>query len=370
MQRTSDPLAPPLFPTLTGMAEHDDLDPFALSLQAGLMVCGAVVAAVKLHIFDALDSEPQSIETLSQQTRTHAPSLYLLLRALAAIGITAEVDVDTHSFAHTARSRALQTTVQGGMADLVQLWGADYQWDAWKHLTHTISTGAPALTVLYGEQTTLWTYLHAHRDDAHLFQRGLLANTRLILPALLSTIDFSGIAHLVDVGGGRGQVSRALLEHFPRMQVTLFERPEVIEQAREHLDELTPAAAARYTLCAGDFFVALPAGSDCLLLKHVLMDWSDEAYVQILVQCRAALNPATGRLLVIEPVIGHDTPFTLFFSLQMAAMMHSARHRTLDEHRSLFARAGFSLRTARSLGLEIMVLEGVPGAAQHGGEHR
>ncbi len=355
-----------LFPTLAHQA--DAPDPFALSLQTGLMVCGAVVAAVKLQVFDALSSEPQSIETLSLTTRTHAPSLYLLLRALAAIGITAEVDQDTHSFVHTERSRALQTDAEGGMMDLVRLWGADYQWEAWKHLHYTILTGKPALAASYGEHTTLWTYLQSHPHEARIFQRGLVATTNLILPALLAAMDVTGMTHLVDVGGGRGHVSRALLAHFPHLHVTLVERPEVIEQAREHLHDLAPDLLARSVLLAGDFFVQLPAGADCYLLKHVLMDWPDDAYVQILERCRVAMNPE-GRVLVVEPVIGHTTPFTLFFSLQMAAMMRAARHRTLEEHQSLFAQAGFSLRQVRPLGLETMLLEGVPAAGPEGGPH-
>ncbi|HVU70498.1 MAG TPA: hypothetical protein VHD63_25460, partial [Ktedonobacteraceae bacterium] len=76
-----------------------------------------------------------------------------------------------------------------------------------------------------------------------------------------------------------------------------------------------------------------------------------------------------GRVLVVEPVIGHTTPFTLFFSLQMAAMMRAARHRTLEEHQSLFAQAGFSLRQVRPLGLETLLLEGVPAAGPEGGPH-
>lgn len=352
----------PLFPTLARSTPLSAPDPFALSLQSGLMVCGAVSAAVQLHLPDALGMEPQSVEALAQKTGTHAPSLYLLLRALAGIGIFVEVESETHAFAHTERSRALQTGAEGGMADLVALWGSGYQWDAWKHLAHTIRTGKPALEVVYGDQANLWTYFNQHPQDAHVFQRGLTTNATLVLPAILATVDFSTTRHLVDVGGGHGQLSLALLEQYPEMDVTLFDRPAIITQAQERIQALPERIASRYTTVSGNFFVTVPTGGDCYVLKNVLMDWSNDEYLQILQCCRAAMDPDGGRLVVIEPVIGQaqGTPFTLFFSLQMAMMMKAARHRTLEEHQALFAQAGFHLTRAQTLGLEQMVLEGSP----------
>src|SRR5579875_1573999 len=63
---------PALFPTLAQPAGTDGPDPFALSLQSGLMVCSAVLAAVDIGLPDALSSEPQSVEALAQTTDTHA----------------------------------------------------------------------------------------------------------------------------------------------------------------------------------------------------------------------------------------------------------------------------------------------------------
>jgi SAM-dependent methyltransferase len=335
-------------------------DPFALSLQGGLMACSAVATAVQLQVPDALADEPQTIEVLAEKTNTHAPSLYLLLRALAGIGIFVEVDQETHTFAHTTRSRALQAGTDGSMVDLVSIWAAEYQWDAWRNLAHTIRTGRPALEVVYGEQANIWTYLQGHPEDAQVFQRGLTANANLVIPAILSTSAFSSIRRLVDVGSGYGQLGLALLERYPEMDVTLFDRPTVIAQAQKHLSALPETIASRCTTMAGDFFIAIPTERDGYVLKNVLMDWSDRDYLQILRCCRAAMDPDKGRLIIIEPVIGPETPFTLFFSLQMAMMMKAARHRTLEEHQALFEQAGFRLARTHHLGLEQMMLEGTP----------
>jgi hypothetical protein len=357
-----------LFPALAHLASAEAPDPFALSLQSGLMVCSTVLAAVEIGLPDALSSEPQSVEALAQATGTHAPTLTLLLRALASLGIFAEVAAEVPTFTHTERSRALRTAAAGSMRDLVNLWGAPYQWQAWRHLEYTVRTGRPALELTFDHGATLWSYLDRHPLEREVFQRALVANTSLILPAILAAYDFSAIQHLVDVGGGQGSLCLELLSRYPDLQATLLEQPKVIAQAQARVRALPAPLAARYHLVDGDFFRSVPAGAECYVLKNVLMDWPDAAALTILKRCRQAMDPQRGRLLVIEPVLGPDTPFTLFFSLQMAMLMHAARHRSLEEHRALLEQAGFALCHTAPLGLEQRLLEGRPVDSPLGGD--
>src|SRR5579875_1218993 len=241
-------------------------------------------------------------------------------------------------------------------------------WLTWRNLDYTVRTGRPALEVSWGMHTTIWSYLDQNPLERKTFQRALAANASLILPAVLASYDFSAIRYLVDVGGGQGSLCLALLSRYPDLQATLFERPGVIAQAQTRVRTLPAPLAARYHLVDGDFFAAVPAGAECYVLKNVLMDWRDAAALEILKRCRQAMDPQRGRLLVIEPVLGPDTPFTRFFSLQMAMLMHAARHRSLEEHRALFAQAGFELCYTTSLGLEQMLLEGRPVESTSGGD--
>ncbi|QBD76111.1 hypothetical protein EPA93_08850 [Ktedonosporobacter rubrisoli] len=351
MQPSSQDQASPLFPILS-RSSFEAPDPLALSLQIGLMVTSAVSAAVQLHLPEYLE-QPKTVEELAQETNTHAPSLYLLLRALAGIGIFTELDEKQHIFGHTDRSRLL---LPEATANLVRLWGADYQWDSWRDLAHTIKTGKPAMTRSYGDDMTLWSYLDAHPEQRQEFQEGLAANARLVIPAILDAYDFSTVQHFVDIGGGHGALAESVLSRYQQMRATLFDRAQIIEQVqRNKLPKLTPDLTARYAQAAGSFFEEIPAG-DCYALKNVLMDWGDEEYLRILRACQKTLEPS-GTLLIIEPVLSDETPFTKFFSLQMAMMMHAARHRNLEEHKALLEKAGFTLSRAIPLGLEQMLLE-------------
>lgn len=335
-----------LFPLLESHPGADGPDPLALELQSGLMVCAAVYAAVQLRLPDLLD-QPKTVAQLAQESAAHEPTLLLLLRALASVGIFTEVEREAHCFAQTERSRLLCSDQQ---APLVNLWGAPYQWRAWAHLTHTVRTGQPSLEVVYGEDISIWKYLDAHPKEAAIFQEGLVANARLILPVLLSCYDFSPFQSLADMGGGLGELSKAFLDAYPHLQMTLFDRAEVIEQARAR------GIAPQIRLCAGDFFLDPPPRLDAYLFKNVLMDWSDDDYQRILQRCAEVMAPHS-YLLIVEPVLTDNTAFTRFFSLQMAMLMHAAHHRTLEEHRTLAQKAGLTLTAIVPLGLEQMLLE-------------
>jgi hypothetical protein len=277
----------------------------------------------------------------------------LLLHALAGIGIFAETD--EHTFCHTDRSRSLQSHTT---ASIVKLWSAPYQWQAWSCLSHTIRTGQPALEASSGD-ANIWDYLTDHPQEMTIFQHGLTAVSNLVIPALFGAYDFSMFKQVVDIGGGHGNLIVSLLTHYPQLSGTLFDRPSVVEQARLHMRErLSQEILSRYLFAGGDFLQAIPSRGDCLILKNVLMDWSDDDYRRLLQNCRQSLVTPSGRVLIIESVQqGAETPFTGFFTLQMAMMMKAARHRTIEEHRVLLQAAGFSLTLVIPLGMEQMLLE-------------
>ena len=80
------------------------LPPHAQLIQMGTAswVSVMVYAAAKLGIADHLAAGPKSAVELADATRTHAPTLYRLLRTLAGFGILTERDAQR--FALTPRA--------------------------------------------------------------------------------------------------------------------------------------------------------------------------------------------------------------------------------------------------------------------------
>ena len=108
--------------------------------------------------------------------------------------------------------------------------------------------------------------------------------------------DFSRVRHIVDVGGGDGGLLLAILEANPHVRGTVFDRPQVVEAARQAIE--SRGYRERCQAVGGDFFQAVPPDGDLYVLKFILVDWKDPEALQILQNCRAAIT-GDGKLLVI-----------------------------------------------------------------------
>lgn len=94
---------------------------------------------------------------------------------------------------------------------------------------------------------------------------------------------------VVDVGGGVGQVSQALVDHNPHIKCIVQDFPDVVLQGR---DSLAAKYKPRITFQAHDFFTEQPVkGADIYLLRMILHDWSDEYAIKILRALIPALKP-------------------------------------------------------------------------------
>ena len=63
-----------------------------MQLITGMWISQALYAAAKLSIADHLESGPQSATELADKAGCHAGALHRLLRALASIGVFAELE--------------------------------------------------------------------------------------------------------------------------------------------------------------------------------------------------------------------------------------------------------------------------------------
>jgi O-methyltransferase len=154
---------------------------------------------------------------------------------------------------------------------------------------------------------------------------------------------------VVDVGGGRGRLLATILERYPRLHGVLFDRPHVIEDARQIID--AAGVGDRCELVGGSFFDAVPTGGDAYILRNIIHDWEDDQAVAILTNCRRAM--ATGaRVVLVELYLAEDPQAALpvlYSDLEMLVTV-GGRERTTDEHATLLARGGLRLTQTIALG--------------------
>ena len=315
----------------------------------------AIHAAAALGIADLLADGPKRVAELAQATSTHAPSLYRLLRALASVGVF--VETEPENFALTPRAEILRSDRNGSLRDLVLVMAGGSEIErASAALLHTVRTGEPAFDHVF--RLPFFDYLAQNPEAGERFNAGEGSASRAAADAILSAYDFSGVAHLVDVGGGRGGLLVAILTAYPQMRGTLFDQPHVVVEALPHLH--TGGVTERCEVVGGDFFAAVPDGADAYLLRYIVHDWDDARAAEILRNCRRAMPPH-GRLLLVDFVIppGNGLDWGKWLDLTILTLL-SGRERTAAEFAALCRAAGLELTRIIPTAAQLSIIEARP----------
>jgi SAM-dependent methyltransferase len=324
-----------------------------LGLLSGQAIVRSIAIVAELRVPDALASGPRSASELARECGAHEESLHRLMRALVPVGVFTQNDMH---FGLTPLSNWLRSDVPNSLRDFARVRGGELCWRAWGPLQQAVETGTCAFEQQYG--ASFFDYLHAHPDQAHAFNDAMRSLSSQVHAAVIRAYDFKQLRTITDVGGGSGAFVAALLSADARLFATLFDRAPAIARSAEVLQ--SRGVADRCRSIAGDFFEAIPLGSEAILLSRVLHDFSDEDSLRILRNCHAAL-PRGGRLLIVEYVVGDGEAGTAakLFDLHMMVYFGAARERTADEFRALLAQSGFELKRVVESSALIAVIEAV-----------
>jgi hypothetical protein len=317
----------------------------------GYQVSQAIHVAATLGIADLLEDGSRTSDELAAATQADPPTLYRLLRALAAVGVLHESD--GRQFALSPVGEQLRSDHPQSIRGWAAFIGRSYHWEAWGHLLESVRTGENAFRLLNG--TDIWSYRAERPDESAIFDHAMMALTAESNRALLDAYDFGRFGTVCDVGGGNGALLASLLAKYPEMQGILFDQPHVVANA----DDILRHVADRCRVVPGSFFESVPEGGDAYVLKAIIHDWDDEQSTTILRACRRAVN--VGLLLVVERIIGdpNEDPTATFSDLNML-VGPGGQERTVEAFGKLFAAAGFELGGITETSSGLAVLEGVP----------
>jgi hypothetical protein len=312
----------------------------------------ALGAAAELGIADALADAPRTADDVARAVGAHPPSVRRLLRVLAPTGVVAEEEPGR--FALTPLGTSLRTGVADSLVPMFRLF-TRFMVRPLAETAQTIRTGEPAFERVFG--APLYEFLEAHPEEDAAFGRAM-GVVRAIGARITDAYDFSGVRVLVDVGGGQGWRMVEVLQAHPELRGVLFDRPGVVEEARQVLQDA--GVAGRCEVVAGNFFESVPDGGDCYLLSGVLPNWDDASARAILGNVRTAM-PTGARLLLFEPILpeGDEPHLAKVLDLLMLVLL-GGQVRTATHLGELFIAAGLRLNRAIPTGSPFAVVEALP----------
>lgn len=303
-------------------------------LMDGYLTTQVLYTASELGVLDGLAARPQTAVELAAAVGVAEGPLRRILRGL----VIEEVSVERADgkFELTAVGLAL-TRLPGPL----QVRGSLY-YRAAAGLLDAVRTGRIPFEAVYGQP--FFRHLDAEPEAQDAFEASMAGRAVAEAQDVVAAYDFGPYRTIVDVGGGRGIMLGAILDAVPQASGVLLDRPDVVTQARRHLD--AAGLGDRVRLVSGDFFHAVPAGGDAYLLARILHDWDDDAAATILDRCRAVMTPGS-HLLVVDALLPEradpQAPGAIRMDLHMLVLFGSAE-RTGKELAALLDRTGFAVR--------------------------
>jgi hypothetical protein len=312
----------------------------------------AMMTAAELGIADHLSADaPRSPNEIASELALDEAATRRLLRILSASGVTSTQGDDR--FTLGPAGAALRSD-PGSLRSVARMFGG-VMGSSLLHGRLAVQTGKPSFDAVHGAPA--FEYLAAHPDESAVFNGAMAEGGAALGTPAIHTYDFSGVRTLVDVGGGRGQLTLEVLRHNPDVSGVVYDSPHVIKETEAAIR--AAGLEARCRAVGGDFFTSVPPG-DCIALRWIIHDWSDEEALTILRHCRAAIEP-DGRLLLFEVVLPEGDEPHLAKSLDwIMLVMATGQERTETAYRDLLARAGFRLTRVVPSPTPMSVIEAVP----------
>jgi SAM-dependent methyltransferase len=295
----------------------------------GMMKARALMAGVRLGVFDALAGAPLGARDLAERRNLDPDALDLLLRTLVHCDYLVARD-GTYALSSLGR----RTMTEGGAMDLRGFVRWNYaHWEFAEHLDDLVRTGRGVNFHETLKDPSAWAD----------YQQAMLELARLDAPTLARHVKVpQGATRLLDVAGSHGLLGAAICRRHPPMRSTVVDLPVAVEHATklaraEGIDDVVEHRA-------GNLIVdELGDGYDVALAANILHHFQPDQIADILARIRRAVREGgTIAIWDLERPLPGSPPseadaVALFFRLASTAGVY---HGT--EYARWLAAAGFS----------------------------
>ncbi len=258
----------------------------------GLVECGCFKAALELDLFTHIGDEAKNLETLAASVGAIPPRLVMLLEALRHMGVTAEKN-GQWSLTPFAKKMFLPNHAH---PNLYMIPLAKAMVTLSDNFYLKIADAVRGNVNFKAEVA----YPPVTREDNLYFEEIHRSNAHFAIMLLLEEADLSTAKTLVDVGGGIGDISAALLKKYPQLDSTILNLPGAIELVNENA--LEKGVEDRLRGAAVNIYKDAYPEADAVMFCRILYSANEQLTDMLCRKAWEALAPG-GRLLILDMII-------------------------------------------------------------------
>lgn len=258
----------------------------------GLVEFGCFKAALELDLFTLLADEPKDVASLAESACAVAPRLTMLLEALRQIGVTSE-ESGKWSLTPFAQKMFLPDPES---PNLYMIPVAKAMANLSENFYLNIADAVRGNMNFKGEVP----YPPVTREDNLYFEEIHRSNAHFAIMLLLEEAGLATAKKLVDVGGGIGDISAALLNKFPQLNSTILNLPGAVELVNENAIE--KGVGERLKGVAVDIYQDVYPEADAIMFCRILYSANEHLTTMMCKKAYDALQ-AGGKILILDMII-------------------------------------------------------------------
>lgn len=156
----------------------------------------------------------------------------------------------------------------------------------------------------WGSKEKEWKIAMEQEDFVKAFTSAMDSRGLYLAPDLAQNMDCTNYHRILDIAGGSGIYTCAVVKENSHMEGAVLEKPPVDQKARQYINQR--GLANRVDIRASDMFKEeLPTGFDIHLYSHALHDWNEKTVKELIKRSYHTLLP--GGMIAIYDMHVNET---------------------------------------------------------------
>lgn len=292
-------------------------------------VSRVLLTAMELELFTVLENGAQAAETIAHSIKTHADATRRILNVLVSLGfITKKADKYSNNLFSS------KYLVKGKPDYISNLSHTNHLWDRWSHLTEVTKKGKPVI------QTNINQW---GDEQIQAFIEAMDYRAKKDSQGFAQALDLTNVQSILDVGGGSGAYSLALINKKKEIKATILDLPEVIPLTQAYITNQGYQDSFYYI--EGNYKTTdYGKGYDLILFCAIIHINNYQENQDLMQKAANALNPG-GQIVIKDFIVNDDKTHPLqgtLFSINMLVSTEAGDTYSMKEIKEWFHAVGIT----------------------------